>query len=81
MAEPVTRSGGKSVAWVIATAPYAKYQEFGTAHNAAHPFLRPAAEESRDKVANIVGAKVASASRTRLGKYEIEVVVPIGVLV
>lgn len=81
MAEPVTRLGGKSVAWVIATAPYAKYQEFGTVHNPAHPFLRPAAEESRDKVANIVGIRVASASRTRLGKYEIEVVVPIGVLV
>lgn len=76
-AEVPIRQGGRSVAWVIASAPYAKFQEFGTRHNAAQPFLRPAAEESRSQVADLIGARVAQASRTRLGKYEIEVVVPI----
>ena len=76
-AEPVTRQGGKSIAWVIASAYYAKYMEFGTAHNAAYPFLRPAAEESRDRVADLIGVQIAQASRTRLGTFEIEVVVPI----
>jgi len=81
-AEPVTRSGGKSVAWVIASAEYAKYMEFGTVHAAAHPFLRPAAEESRQKVAAIVGDQVRAAiSQARLGKFEIEIVIPIGVQV
>lgn len=76
-AEVVTRQGGKSVVWVIASAPYAKYMEFGTVHAAAHPFLRPAVEESRDAVARAVGDAVAAASRTSLGRYEIEVVVAI----
>jgi len=78
-AELPTRRGGKSTAWVIATAPYAKYMEYGTVHAAAHPFLRPAAAESQQKVANVVGewVRYAATSRASAGKYEIEVVVPI----
>jgi HK97 gp10 family phage protein len=79
-AEAVTRRGGRSVAWVIASADYAKYQEYGTAHNRAHPFLRPAAEESRSRVATTIGDWVgyAATSRASAGKVEIEVVIPIG---
>ena len=77
-AEPVTRVGGQSVAWVIAAADYAKYQEYGTAHNPAHPFLRPAAMESQNEVADAVGHQISSViSRTNLGSYEIEFTVAI----
>jgi HK97 gp10 family phage protein len=43
--------GGKIYGYVIAgndRAYYARYQEFGTSHNRAHPFLRPALYESRE---------------------------------
>jgi HK97 gp10 family phage protein len=32
---------------------YAEYQEFGTSHNAAHPFMRPAAEKVRSAANSI----------------------------
>ena len=70
-------SGARAEAWVISPTPYAKYMEFGTVHNAAHPYLRPAAEESLDAVAGAVGSAVKSASRTGTGVAEIEVVVRI----
>lgn len=77
-AEPVTRTGGMSVAWVIALAEYAKYQEFGTAHHAAHPFLRPAAMESQTKVVEAISRQISSTiSRTRLGRFEIEIMVAV----
>lgn len=70
-------SGYRSEVWVISPTPYAKYQEFGTRHNAAHPFLRPAAAESRRSVVGRVASAVKSASRTSAGKAGIEIVVHI----
>lgn len=78
VATPVTREGGRSVAWVIAMAEYAKFQEFGTVHNPAHPFLRPAAMESQREVVEAIGHQISTAiARTRLGRYEIEIMVKV----
>ena len=71
-------SGRSAEAWVLAggdEAPYARFQEYGTRHNIAHPFLRPAALESQEDVAAIVGAAVRQASRTGAGRTQIEIVV------
>jgi len=54
-------SGDHAEAWVISPTEYAKYMEFGTRHAAAHPFLRPAAEESRSEVAAMVAEAVRGA--------------------
>lgn len=47
---PVRITGRKIEGSVISTAPYSKFQELGTRHNPAHPFLRPALEESREEI-------------------------------
>ncbi len=67
--------GRHAEAWVISPTPYAKYQEFGTRHNAAHPFLRPAAEESRSEVVSRIAAAIRRASRTGSSDVDIEIVV------
>jgi len=74
-AAPATLAGSRAEAWVISPTRYAKYQEFGTRHNAAHPFLRPAAAESRAEVVSRIAAAVTGAARTGSGKMEIEIVV------
>lgn len=76
-AKPASASKVSAEAWVIATAPYAKFQEFGTRHNAAHPFLRPAAEESRSEVVRLIADAVREAARTGGQSTEIEIVVRI----
>ena len=76
-AKPATASKTTAEAWVIATAPYAKFQEFGTRHNAARPFLRPAAEESRNEVVRLIADAVREAARTGGSSTEIEIVVRI----
>ena len=68
-------SGDHAEAWVISPTSYAKYQEFGTRHNAAHPFLRPAAEESRSEVAAMVAEAVRGALPHGATKVGIEIVV------
>jgi HK97 gp10 family phage protein len=72
---PATLAGSRAEAWVISPTRYAKYQEFGTRHNAAHPFLRPAAAESRAEVVSRIAAAVTEAARTGSGKTEIEIMV------
>lgn len=42
--------GHKVVLELVSPTPYAKYQEFGTRHNPAHPYLRPGAYESVEGV-------------------------------
>ncbi len=42
MAASVDEEGGQ----VVVDTPYAGYQEYGTRHNAAQPFLRPAKDQS-----------------------------------
>ena len=76
-ARPARATGSMAEAWVIAAVPYAKYQEFGTRHNAAHPFLRPAAAESRGEVVSLIADAVREAARTAGSSTEIEVVVRI----
>lgn len=76
-AQPAIASKTLAEAWVIATAPYSKFQEFGTRHNAAHPFLRPAAEESRNEVVRLIADAVREAGRTGGQSTEIEIVVRI----
>lgn len=40
--------------WVISPTPYAKYQEYGTSHNRASPYMRPALYEMRSEFKRIV---------------------------
>ncbi len=55
--------GSFFTARVISPTPYAKYQEFGTQHNAAHPFLRPALRESRAEVVAGMRSAIRAAIR------------------
>lgn len=68
-------SGRTAEAWVISPTPYAKYMEFGTRHNAAYPFLRPAADESREAIVSRIAAAVREASRMNASSTDIEIVV------
>jgi HK97 gp10 family phage protein len=72
-ATPVRVAGQQAEAWVISPTRYAKYQEFGTRHNAAHPFLRPAAAESQPEVVSQIAAAVKEASRTGVSSMQIEI--------
>ena len=72
---PAKMVGEKAEASVISPTPYAKYQEFGTRHNRAHPFLRPALEESREDIRKAVAKSVDRASRKGLGNAQLEIVV------
>lgn len=55
------------VSEVISPTPYAKHQEFGNRHNPAHPYMRPAAAESRPVVASEVRAGLLAAAREAAG--------------
>lgn len=68
-------SGERAEAWVISPTEYAKYMEFGTRHAAAHPFLRPAAEESRSEVVALVANAVREALPHGGANVAIEIVV------
>ena len=59
--EAARAEGSRVVASVVSPTPYAKYQEFGTRHNAAHPFLRPALLESRGEIASLISRSSRSA--------------------
>jgi len=59
--------GSRIVAQVISPTEYAKFQEFGTRHNPAHPFLRPALEESRADIVASLRSAVTSASSHSAG--------------
>lgn len=67
------RSGSRAEAWVISPTEYAKHQEFGTRHNRAHPYLRPALDESREEIVSRIAAAVREASRTGASKMDIEI--------
>lgn len=66
-------AGAMAEAWVISPTSYAGFQEFGTRHNRAHPFLRPAAAESREEVVSRIAAAIKEASRTGGPEVDIEV--------
>lgn len=68
-----TGEGSRYKARVISPTPYAKYQEFGTRHNAAHPYLRPALHETRGAVVSGIRQTVRDVIRGR----EVEVVVEV----
>jgi len=51
---PPVRRGQWIWVWVVSPTPYARYQEFGTRHNRAHPFLRPALYEARRFLPNAI---------------------------
>jgi HK97 gp10 family phage protein len=59
--------GHRMAATVESPTAYAKYQEFGTRHNPSHPFLRPAADESREEVVSTVRGLVGSALKGGVG--------------
>lgn len=60
---------------VISPTPYAKYQEYGTRHNAAHSYLRPAGHESVGEIRTDVAVSVVqAASGAAKGKREVVVV-------
>lgn len=48
---------------VVSPAPYSKFQEFGTAHNPAHPYLRPAAHENKDSIRGDVAREIIAEVR------------------
>lgn len=48
---------------VAATADYALYQEVGTRFMAAHPFMRPAIENNRERIGRIIGDAIARGAR------------------
>jgi HK97 gp10 family phage protein len=59
---------------VISPAPYSKYQEFGTGHNPAHPFMRPAAHENRDSLASEIAREIiAEVTPLFTGRVEVTV--------
>ena len=60
---PVTVSGKKIMGRVVSPTPYAKYQELGTRHNPAHPYMRPAGHRNRTPIALDIGRSVAAATR------------------
>lgn len=61
---------------VISPTPYAKYQEFGTRHNAAHPYMRPAGHESVAEIKTDVVVSVARAAKGAARGRKETVVVP-----
>lgn len=58
---------------VVSPTAYAKYQEFGTRHNAAHPYLRPALHESVGAIKEMIATDVAQAAREAVGSVRINV--------
>jgi HK97 gp10 family phage protein len=50
-----TEIGGPGVVTVTSKAPYSAALEYGTSRMAARPFMRPATERNRKKVAQMVG--------------------------
>lgn len=62
-AVPAKGTAHQYVAMVVSPTPYAKYQEFGTAHNAAHPYLRPALHESAPEIRRVMRSAVRAAIR------------------
>lgn len=69
------RAGNQAEAWVISPTEYAKFQEFGTRHNRAHPFLRPALDESREDIVSQIAAAIKASSRTGGSQVDLEIVV------
>jgi HK97 gp10 family phage protein len=56
--------GRSRVVVVVADAWYARFVELGTAHAAAHPFLRPAAMKTKRTLAREVKARLHKAAMT-----------------
>lgn len=50
--QPAEGGGTRWVAKVVSPTPYAKYVEFGTRHNRAQPYLRPALNQVRESFRN-----------------------------
>lgn len=78
--QPVDIDDMTAEQWIVAggtEAPYAKYQEFGTRHNAAHPFLRPALEETKGEIVRLVADAVRQASGGTSSNVKIDVTVEI----
>lgn len=51
---------------VVSPTSYAKFQEFGTRHNRAHPYLRPARDENEREFRAIVGERAAVAGKAAI---------------
>ena len=74
---PAALRGNRIEARVISPTPYAKFQEFGTRHHPAHPFLRPALRESRSQVLSDLKSSIRGAIR-QSGKIEVRVEMNVG---
>jgi len=59
MAASVDEEGGR----VIVDTPYAGYQEYGTRHNAAQPFLRPAKDQAEPIIKRLAERTITLATR------------------
>lgn len=60
---PPSRRGQYIWVWVVSPTPYARFQEFGTRHNRAHPFLRPALYDARRYLPNAIRSAFRSGRR------------------
>jgi len=60
---PATPSGVE----VISPAEYSVYQEMGTYKMAAHPYMRPALDESSDQIQEILGHSVITTIQGVMG--------------
>ena len=60
---PATPSGVE----VISPAEYSIYQEFGTYKMAAHPYMRPALDESKDQIQELLGHSVITTIQGVMG--------------
>lgn len=62
-AEAVRIDGRHIRGRVVSPTPYALYQEMGTRHNPAHPYLRPAGHQGRERLRQDIGRSVAAAAK------------------
>lgn len=78
-AVPAVVDGAMISARVVSPTPYAKYQEFGTRHNPAHPYLRPAAHESEAEILMDVRRSVAKRAQAAVPHVRVNVKVALKV--
>lgn len=73
-AEEAQIEGRHIRARVVSPTPYAIHQEIGNRHNAAHPYMRPAAHESTDELKAGIAHRVAGATRAAIrGRYKVKI--------
>lgn len=71
---PNQDKGGRWQAGIVSPTPYAKFQEDGTRHNKAHPYMRPALHSIRESYRALLVTYLregASTAKSRLSKSQV----------